>query len=768
MLRLSVTALLISSLSFCLLPHPALAQEPPEKKPEQATPQAPDTAAPADSKTMPSFFDETTITATGSARDVFDVATPVTVIRAEEIQRKSPQNAADLLREQPGVDVTGVGPNQTRPVIRGQRGLRVLFLENGLRINNPRRQTDFGEITGLVDLESVSSIEVVRGPASVLYGSDAIGGVLNLISAEPVFAPGAPISGFAGLRYGDAGSLRSGSAGVNTSLGRFVLQLGGTKRQGDTYSAPSGRFGGISLDHNVAVNDTGIDDSTIWGSARLTLNDRDTFRLRFNRYRAGETGFGFVSPREYGAPEDFQMRIFYPNQSFDRFTLSYFGSPLGQVLADSTNVQVYFQKNKRKLANDIVIDIGPVGPGFPHSTVAANTLNFSDLQTWGVRADAVKALMGGRHIVTYGFEGSRDDSFNTDFSRTVTTIRTPGGDFLDTSTDSIANAPNATNTSYGLFAQDEFSVSPHFRLTGGLRYHSVTTKAEPTAGWDINGLDFSDRNVVGALTATYQVTEWMNLLASFGRGFRAPNIIERLFNGATPEGAGFQILNSDLKSETSNNWDIGWKYRRQNAFMEAVAFRNDIRDGIIQGFLSPSEIAALPAETQAAIKASGAQFVVQQRNADRLRYQGVEIALGWRSRSGLVVGGNYTYINGERLGGTTTILPPGDNYSNKTFAYLRYEPAQRYWAEYHVRHNGSQDVHLDPNEPPPVVGLTLPAFTIHGVGAGARVFERATAKHDVSVWVENATNELYAEFSNASFFRPEPGRTFKVSYRIGF
>jgi outer membrane receptor protein involved in Fe transport len=374
--------------------------------------------------------------------------------------------------------------------------------------------------------------------------------------------------------------------------------------------------------------------------------------------------------------------------------------------------------------------------------------------------------MGGRHIVTYGFEGSRDDSFNTDFSRTVTTIRTPGGDFLDTSTDSIANAPNATNTSHGLFAQDEFSVSPRFRLTGGLRYHSVTTKAEPTAGWNISGLDFSDRNVGGALTATYQVTWAMNLLASFGRGFRAPNIIERLFNGATPEGAGFQILNSDLKSETSANWDIGWKYRRRNAFMEAVAFRNDIREGIVQSFLSPSEIAALPEETQAAIKASGAQFVVQQRNADRLRFQGVEIALGWRSHLGLVIGGNFTYINGERLG--STILPPGDNYSNKTFAYVRYEPAQRYWAEYHVRYNGKQDVHLDPDEPAPVVGMTLPAFTIHGLGAGARVFQRAAAKHDVSVWVENATNELYAEFSNATFFRPEPGRTFKVSYRIGF
>ncbi|MGZ8853836.1 MAG: TonB-dependent receptor plug domain-containing protein, partial [Thermoanaerobaculia bacterium] len=248
MLRISA-ALLIGVFAFAFLPAAALAEDPPEKKTGQTAAQ-PAAEKENDPNAMPSFFAETTITATGSARDVFDVATPVTVIRAEEIRRKAPQNAADLLREQPGVDVTGVGPNQTRPVIRGQRGLRVLLLENGLRINNPRRQTDFGEITGLVDLQSVSTIEVVRGPASVLYGSDAIGGVLNLISAEPVFAPGTAVSGFADLRYGGAGSLRAGSIGANASAGRFVLQFGATKRQADDYEAPAGRFGGISLDRN--------------------------------------------------------------------------------------------------------------------------------------------------------------------------------------------------------------------------------------------------------------------------------------------------------------------------------------------------------------------------------------------------------------------------------------------------------------------------------------------------------------------------------------
>ena len=714
---------------------------------------------------MPSFFAETTVTATGTKRDVFEIATPVTVIRKETIEQKSPQNAADLLREQPGVDVNGVGPNQERPVIRGQRGLRVLFLENGLRLNNPRRQTDFGEMTGLVDLNSVSTIEVVRGPASVLYGTDAIGGVLNLISKDPSFIGSSNFGGFVEGHYSNTGQLASGSAGFNARFGALTFQLGGTKRQVSDYAAPSGQFGAIHLQNGTNVLDTGLHDNTLWGSASYAATERDRFQFRFNRYRADQTGFGYIPGNLYGVTEQAKVRILYPEQAFDRYLMSYFGAPQ-QSWADSTNIQLYYQRNKRQLANDIEIDIGPVGPGYPHSTVLANTLNHSDVRTFGLRTDAVKVLGNGRQIVTYGFEGTRDHSDNTDASLTTTIIRTPHGNFTSSSPDTLANAPNATNLSYGVFGQDEVSITSKFHMTAGLRYHNVQTEAIATPGWDVTGLGFSDRNVVGALTTTYQVTDYMNLLASYGRGFRAPNIIERLFNGPTPEGSGYQLLNPALKSETSNNFDLGLKYRRWDAFMEAVAFRNDISGGIIQAYLSPSEIAQLDAATQAAIKAGGGQFVVQDRNTERLRYQGVELALGIHSHYGLTFGGNYTWIDGNR---TDSINPPtGDSYSKKMYGYLRYEPqTARYWLEVHSRHNGAVAANLDPNAPVPPVGRILPSFTVHGVGAGVRL-PSAGFSSEVNVWVENLTNQLYAEFSNATFFRPEPGRTMKVSYRVKF
>src|SRR5436190_1584212 len=80
-----------------------------------------------------------------------------------------------------GLDATGVGANQRRPEIRLQRGQRILLLEDGLRLNNARRQQDFGELPALAGGD-VQQVEVVRGPSSVLYGTDALGGVVNIIT----------------------------------------------------------------------------------------------------------------------------------------------------------------------------------------------------------------------------------------------------------------------------------------------------------------------------------------------------------------------------------------------------------------------------------------------------------------------------------------------------------------------------------------------------------------------------------------------------------
>ncbi len=568
------------------------------------------------------------------------------------------------------------------------------------------------------------------------------------------------------MRYSTADEQRKAHAGVSGVSGSFSYSLGYTWRESENYEAPAGSYGDATLTGDTEVLDSGVDDDSWTGYLGWRPSDNHSFFVRANRYSADQTGFGFVDNAALGASEEFTIRILYPYQNFDKYTFGYSGSALGTPVADTVDFQLYVQDNERELVNDIDIDIGPLFPGAPHSFVFSDTLNYTDVESRGLRTEVTK-IGGPRHIVTYGVDAFQDETDNTDFSRTTTALRFPFPPFeiLDVSEDSLANAPNAKNTSYGVFAQDEILFTDEFKAIVGLRYQKVNTEARATPGWDIRGLDFEDDQVVGAINLMYALNTSWSVVANWGTAFRAPNIVERLFNGPTPEGAGYQILNADLVSETSTNYDLGFKFQNRNAHLEAFYFQNEIEDGIIQAFLTDAEIAALPPALQAEIAATGISSVVQQRNFDRLKYRGYELSGGYRWENGLGFGGNLSHLQGERRNGAP--VPTGD-YSSKINFFLRYDPLGKpFRAEYRVRHNTSEDVPLQPGEAPPLVGTELPAFTVHSLLA-SYTLDFGGTKHTFTVLGDNLTDELYAEFSNATFFRPAAKRSFIASYTIGF
>lgn len=740
-----------------LLAAPGWGAEPPAAEAD------PDPAAEA----KPSFFATTTVTATGTETDAFELPISVSVI--EDLEDRSENTAADLLLTEPGVDVNGVGTNQTRPIIRGQRGLRVLLLEDGLSLNNPRRQTDFGEITGLVDLDRVEKVEVVRGPSAVLYGSGAIGGVLNLVTRVPSYSQGNALGGAVDLRSSSADDQEKAALNLNGHWNQLAYAIDYSYRDASNYKAPAGSFGAITLDDDVEVLDSGVQDDTLAAYLGYRFSDDHAVFIRTSRYRADETGFAFVDPALLDPDFDgTQTRIFYPFQDFDRLTLGYTGSGLATAFADTAEVKLYEQSNERELAFDAFINIGPIFPGAPDSSLKIDTLNFTDLDTTGARTELTK-ILGGKHLLTYGAEYIADDLFNTDFSRQEITLRFRPGVEITPPADvnTVANTPNAENVSYAAFAQGELFLSDRFKMILGARYQDVETTAQETPGRDISGLDFSDDQLVGAVQLLYSVSDELKLMGSYATAFRAPSIVERLFNGITPEGSGFQILNPELVSEESDNYDIGFKYRRQQAYLEIVYFKNQIDNGVIQYFLNDAEVAALPPALQDEIAGSGAIFVVQQRNIDRLEIEGVEAAIGHRFKNGFEATGNYTHLVGRRIDSDNP--PTGDTPSDKYNLSLRYAPyGSRYRFEYRLRHNSEENAVLSPGDPIPTIGRTLPAFTIHTLTGFVTVFERGSQRHDVGLTVENLTDELYAEFTNIGSFRPAPGRNFVLSYNLRF
>ena len=683
------------------------------------------------------------VTATRSERMLFNIPSPVLVLDSATVRQESPNGVADLFRNLPGVDVTGVGPNQSRLVIRGQRGQRILLAENGIRMNNSRRQQDFGELPSLTDINGISRVEVVRGPASVLYGTDAIGGVVNQITLG---APGqgAPdgVRGSMMYTYGSAAEQQLVHGLMSGRSGKWGFALTAGYRDAGAYDAPAGTFGNLTLADHTRVNDTGVIDRTFSGELGYDVASGQTISLRVSHYAARDAGFGYVTPTDMGDPDGATVQLLYPEQDVTRATLGYKATGLSWGLADRFSLTGYTTQNDRIFTQFIGIPFGEPFP--PGSGIDINTKNVTDIGTYGARLEAAKVL-GGRHSITYGLDWFIDRADNADTS--VTEMRMFGPPTVETSTS--PTLPNASLWSGGLFAQADLAVMNRLSVGLGVRGQAIHSETRETEGLTNvqAGETSNDNALVGSLSARYQLTGWMNLVGTVGRAFRAPNLVERYFQGAVPEGNGFQLANPDLEPETSLNYDVGVKIRTDRLYAEVVYFTNQISDGI-RIVPTDTTVNNLPG--------------FRNENIDKLTDRGVEALAEVGIGAGFSVLGHFTKLTSE----TDEEAPTGDSYSSKLGGELLWrEQRGRLFASYEVRHQGERDdIELQENP----VGEVIPGFTVHNVRAGVRLPMIGRTAAAVTVGLLNLTDELYSEASNTAFFRPEPRRSGQVAVRLDF
>ncbi|HSH76647.1 MAG TPA: TonB-dependent receptor [Longimicrobiales bacterium] len=708
--------------------------------PQTAASQVPGADAP---DSLVYVVDPVVVTATRGPRTASSIAQPVTVLQRRDLVQQMPNTITDLFRTVPGLDVTGVGVSQGRPQIRGLKGQRILLLSDGIRMNNSRRQQDFGELPALVDVNAAQRIEVVRGPASVLYGSDAIGGVVNVISRVP---EGEGLHGTVSGRYGGVESLKSGSARVFGRFGSFTVAGGGTLREADPYEAPAGTFGDITLTEDALVNGTGAQDLT--ADLRLGYEaGRHSVFGKVETYDADEAGFGSVDPDLY-QPEAPPINITYPSQRFTKVSAGYVGQDLGFALADRFELLAYGQSNERELN----FRFGPFpvdfGPPFGVGTIEQTSLNSTDIRTYGFRAEARK-LANQSVGFTYGVDLWRDRAEGTDES--VETCESCPFFVPPETTSDRPSLPEATYTSLGAFGQVELEATERLSLVGGARWQRVESETFETAGLANMPLSDTDATLVAAINGIYRITDEFSVLGSVGRAFRSPNLIERYFDGEVAEGGAYQVANPELKPETSLNVDVGLRYRSGPVGAEIFGFRNKIYDGIRSDFQGDS-INGFPR--------------YQNTNVVELLFRGVEVGADVDLGSGLSAHGSYTWMDSENL--VDADDPVGESFSSKFVGTLRYDsPSNRFWGAAELRRNGEQkDAALDAGS---AVGTVMPSFAVVHLRGGATVWRSATGMtHQLSLALTNLTNELYAETANAAFFRPEPKRNITVSWIVTF
>lgn len=729
--RMAWTTLLVAVVTAAALPDALRAQTPAGEGPDS----------------LIYLLDPVLVTATRGPRAASTVPAAVSVIQAREIAERVPNSIADLFRSMPGLDVTGVGVTQVRPQIRGQSGQRILLLQDGLRLNNTRRQRDFGELPSLVDLSTVQQVEVVRGPASVLYGSDAIGGVVNIITEAPVE------DGFRqslAYQYGSAAQVGRFSARLQGRAGAWSVDGGASSRAAEAYQAPSGSFGGITLAENATVFNSGVEDRGFDLRLGYDLSESLSVFVKGEGYDADDTGFGYVDPAAYGSSDPI-IEILYPAQTFFKLTTGVRATDIDFVAADELSVTAYGQDNERELEFAAFI------PFFPGAGLTLDNRNFTDIRTYGVRAEA-KKLIANQLLLTYGFDGFRDRAEGTDNNTSIITGFGPPM----VSVDDSPSIPHASFLSLGAFVQAEVDVGERVSFVAGGRYQDVTAETYATPNLTNTPGSQSHSAVVGALNAMVDVVEGLDLIGSVSRGFRSPNLVELFFDGPVAEAGAYQLAAQGLDPETSLNFDVGARYVSSdlagvgNAFVEVFYFHNKVSDGI-----RGRPVTNAAGDTVQ----TGGLDTYQNVNVDEIVLDGVEVSADFLMDYGITFGGSLSTLRAEDA--IDPDNPIGESYARKLTGRLGYRaPDGRFFGLWEIRHSGKQkDAALGSGNP---LGTELPAFTVQGLSAGVRLAERDGFTTSLTVAVSNLTNELYAETANASFFRPEPGRSVSLGVRVSF
>lgn len=171
-------------------------------------------------------------------RDPFVSYQPTSVLSGQELDLKTDSSLGGLLKNEPGVSERSLGPGPSRPIIRGQDGDRVLILQNSQRTGDLSSQSGDHGVT--INPAAATQVEVVRGPATLLYGANAIGGLVNVISNQIPTTPVTRMTGNTQLDLASNGGQASGAGDLTIGNGTWAMNLGASARRSGDYKTPEG------------------------------------------------------------------------------------------------------------------------------------------------------------------------------------------------------------------------------------------------------------------------------------------------------------------------------------------------------------------------------------------------------------------------------------------------------------------------------------------------------------------------------------------------
>ena len=641
-----------------------------------------------------------------------DIATPAAsktdTVRAAD--RAAGRVAVDLLRDTPGIHVQQTSAGQGAVVLRGLVGNQVLLLVDGIPMNNGTYRDGPGQYLATIDPDAIERIEVVRGPASVAYGSDAQGGVVNVVTRPHPALLGLGLGGALQGSSGNEGGRARLSAGYGTRT--WQARLGMTLQQAGDLRAGEG----VGPQAPTAFSAWGVDarlDVVPTASHQLTFVFQE-WRMkdvpRYDRY------WDFRAP-DLGPDYDYRFEPQTRQLGYARHTLRTDAAGLRRLTTTvSLAVQREGLRRQRWTADTL-----------PDRRV---DLTRDDVFTPGLSVEGESQLRaaGGPVTLTWGAEGYRDvlDSRGerqdlatgtaTAIERETADGPIPAGRYPD----------GASMGRVGVFLEADAPVVPWLRLSAGGRWSGSRVVAE--VGTDLGG---RVENETGAFTgqagAVARLTAPLDLAFRIAQGFRAPNLYDMTNVGAVP--GGVVVPNPGLDPEKSLTYEAGLRLHAGATGGELVAYRT-----IIDGFID-----RVPATFNGDTLLDG-ERVYQGTNIGTARLWGIE-AEGIQRVASLELRGTLLYTYGEQTLADGTVEPMSKIPPLSGTAEARWwGPQRRWWVAYRLGWATLQDrlSSRDLTDTRIEAGGT-PGYTSHSLVASASVAEDFT----LSAGVENLTDGLY-------------------------
>lgn len=551
---------------------------------------------------------ETLVVAPRADATVTTSAAKVTVIDGDELRRTGERSLPRALGRAAGVWVQESNLGGGAPIVRGLYGNQILILVDGVRLNDSTTRFGPNQSLNTLDPAMVDRVEVIHGSSAVLYGSDAIGGVISIWTRRrmPAGENGdRAVHGVIGGRYDTASD--GSRTWIETSTANETVGVFATASTED--------WGDLRVGGGDTQAFTGYDNVSFFSSVDVALDEARNLRVTGLLHRDFDVprtfsvipGFGQDAPSF--AQYDFQL------QEREQILVA-LDDANGGGFGDAMQLRVFARqydeaRDKRRTGSNTQV----------YSRTRVDTLGFG--------VDWTRAV-GEDHFLTYGvdLESDRVDSFQrrTDLG---TNIRTHSdGDF----------APDARYTSFGVFVQDELTQWEPLYVTLGVRFSAFDFAFDDNVGGRERG-DFS--NVNASIEVARDLSDSLRWSATLAQGFQAPNL-EDLANDGDFAG-GLEVANPDLDPAKSWMIETGLEVIKPRWSGYATVFYTRINDFIGRQLTSVGDPGTSGDETFLRV------------NAGRVELYGVETSAQtelFEEGSPWILEGTANWVRGRQFDGT--------------------------------------------------------------------------------------------------------------------